>query len=322
MDKVVITDYTFDEINIEKDILESLGCEVVAQKTHTGEDDMIGLVRDADFVINQFAPITARVIDSMTRCRVISRYGIGFDSVDVDAAAARSIPVCNIPDFCVDEVADHTIALILCLTRQIEQLHQQCRDGNWFARDRVPRMNCLREMTVGLVGFGRIGMAVVDRLHGFKCRIIAHDPVVDDSLINQQGCNAVPLDQLLQESDIVSLHCPSTSQNQHMINEDTLSRMKEGVLFINVSRGSLVQTEDLIYALQQGHIGGAALDTTDPEPPPEDSPLWRLDNVIITPHKAGATPRSIRELQTRVTEPILRIRKGQPLKHVVNGVKS
>ncbi len=288
--KVAVTDYTFDALDTEKKILEPLGCEVVGQKIGKDPQQLIPLVKDADFVITQFAPVNADVIGAMQKCKVIVRYGIGVDNVDLRAAAAKGIPVCNVPDYCIDEVADYALAMILDLTRKITANANKIRSGTWGCAVPLEAFFTLKDMTVGVVGFGRIGREVAARLKAFKCKVLVYDPPVDAAVIAAAGCTAVSLDELIRTSDLVTLHCPSNEQTHQMINAQSISRMKRGVMLVNTSRGTLVKTDDLTAALQSGQISAAALDVADPEPLPAGHPLVKMDNVILTAHLCLGEP--------------------------------
>ena len=319
MSKVAITDYTFEDLTVEKGILEAAGCEVIAQQCKSPQE-LIRLVADTDYVITQFAPITSSVIDAMERCKVIVRYGIGVDNVDLDAAAAREIPVCNVPDYCINEVADHTLSLILALNRQLVWICHHVRNGFWKFSVPFEQMRVLTEMVVGIVGYGRIGRAVAERLKAFKCDILVFDPGVAASRISASGCTPVTLDELLQTSDLITLHCPSTDQTRYMINEESLQRVKKGVLLVNASRGNLIKTDDLIAALRSGQVSAVALDVTDPEPINTDNPLLKMENVIITNHIASASVSAIEKLRTGVANTVVRAIRGERLPNVVNNV--
>ncbi|MDD5729061.1 MAG: C-terminal binding protein [Victivallales bacterium] len=320
--KAAVTDYGFDNLDIEKSILEPLGCQLIAQKTAGNQAQLGNLVKDADAVITQFAPVTAAVIDAMKKCRIIVRYGIGVDNVDLKAAAAKNIPVCNIPDFCTDEVADHTLTFILAMVRQLMPCVNTVKAGHWNLPSRThAAIRSLKGATVGIVAFGRIGREVAQRLQPFKCRIIVFDPVLSQEKIRTAGCEPVNLETLYAQSDIITLHCPSTEQTRYMINAETLAQMKPGVILVNASRGTLVKTPDLITALQQGQVAAAALDVTDPEPIDSDSPLVKMDNVIITSHIAATSPQAAVKLQREAALAVARMVKGEPLINVVNGVK-
>jgi len=318
--KVAITDYTFASLEIEEGILRAAGSEVVNGQCKTAES-LIPLVADADAVITQFAPVTAEVIEAMRRARVIVRYGIGVDNVDVDAARDKGIPVCNVPDYCIDEVADHAMAFILATTRQVVINSAKVREGKWGLATSLDRMLALRNLTVGVVGFGRIGREVASRLHPFKCGVLVHDPVVSSAEIERSGCTSVDLARLFAESNVVTLHCPSTAQTRGMINRETLGRMKPGVILINVARGDLVDSTALTEALREGHVAGAALDVFAPEPIPPDHPILRMDNVIVASHIASTSVPAVRKLRETVASLALQALRGEPLSNVVNRVR-
>jgi D-3-phosphoglycerate dehydrogenase / 2-oxoglutarate reductase len=320
--KVAITDYTFDSLDLETSILQDQGLQVVSQKTGKDSQALIALVRDADYVITQFAPVDAAVIDAMQKCRVIVRYGIGVDNVDLKAAAAKGIPVCNVPDYCTDEVADHTLAMILDLTRKITANANRVRSGGWGLTVPMQAMYTLREMTVGVAGFGRIGREVANRLRPFKCKILVYDPGVEISAIQTAGFAAASFAEFLAQSDLITLHCPSNELTQYMINAENIARMKDGVLLVNSSRGTLIKTDDLIEALKSGKIAAAALDVTDPEPITPGHPLREMDNVVITSHIASVSPPAVKKLRCDAAHAVLRSFHGQKLPNVVNGVTS
>jgi D-3-phosphoglycerate dehydrogenase len=320
MPTVAITDYSFDNLDTEKAILEPLGCTVVSNKSGKDVPQLIALVRDADYVITQFAPVNAEVIGAMQKCRLIVRYGIGVDNVDLAAAAARRIPVCNVPDFCTDEVADHTLAFILEMTRRVAENALMVRSGKWTLGVPLAEMRTLRDMTVGLVAFGRIGREVARRLLPFKCRVLVFDPAVKPAEVKKAGCTPVSFDELLAQSDLLSLHCPSTEKTRQMINAQSLARMKKGAILVNASRGTLVRTDDLVEALKSGAIAAAAMDVTDPEPIPAGHPLVSMPNVLINSHVASASAAAVRKLRTDAAGTVALAVKGTKPPNVVNGV--
>ncbi|MSR56938.1 MAG: C-terminal binding protein [Planctomycetaceae bacterium] len=317
--KVVVTDYTFASLEIERSILEPLGLTLVAGQCKTPAQ-LIDLVHDADFVITQFAPVNAAVIAAMQRAQIIVRYGIGVDNVDLAAARERGIPVCNVPEFCIDEVADHTLAFILALTRQVVSHCNHVRGGQWGLAVPISSFRTLRDQTVGVVGFGRIGRAVAGRLLAFKSRVLVSDPVVSADDVRATGCTPVGLPLLLAESDVVTLHCPSTPATRKLINADALTQMKTGSLLVNLSRGDVVDTAALVAALQSGRLGGAALDVCDPEPIPADSPLLKMGNVVVAPHVASVSEKAVRNLRETAAELVARRFRGETLGSIVNGV--
>jgi D-3-phosphoglycerate dehydrogenase len=319
-----VTDFGLDDIDIEKAILQPLGCEVVGPlraPDSKDEQKLIDLVKDADFVITQFSPVTAAVVQAMQKSKIIVRYGIGVDNVDLKVAAQKNIPVCNVPDYCIDEVADSALAMILDLVRKISAHAFLIRSGKWALAVPLNQLFVLNEMTVGIVGFGRIGRAVAARLKPFRCKVVVFDPVVDAATIKAGGCTPVSFDELLRTSDLVTLHCPSNDKTKQMMNAGIFAKMKKGAMLVNTSRGTLVKTDDLVAALQSGQISAVALDVTDPEPINMDNPLVKMDNVIINPHIASASPGAVTKLRTSVANIVAMAVKGQKLPNIVNGVK-
>jgi D-3-phosphoglycerate dehydrogenase len=316
---VAITDCSFPTLEIEQQILAPLGCRILAGQCRTSEE-VANLIESADAVICQFAPIDRAAIAAAAKAKVIVRYGIGVDNVDLEAARSRSIPVCNVPDYCIDEVADHTLAFILALTRQVVANCQHIRTGQWGLATPLAHMLALAELCVGVVGFGRIGRAVTQRLGPFRCRRLVHDPAIPAAQIEQAGCRAVSLEELLETSDIVTLHCPSTQATRGIINGDAFKRMRPGALLVNLARGDLVETAELTKALESGRLAGCALDVCNPEPIPADSPLRSMPNVIASAHVASASSRAVRQLRQAAAETVARALQNEPLQNIVNGV--
>jgi len=319
MRNVVVTDFTFPDLDIERAILASEGCGLISGQCKTLEK-LIPLVVDADAVITQFATVSREVIGAMRKARVIVRYGIGVDNVDLEAARERGIPVCNVPDYCIDEVADHTLAFILAAMRQVVPHTNGVRAGAWKLAVPLDAMRALRDQTVGVVGFGRIGREVVRRLAPFKCRILVHDPFAGKPDIESAGALPADLTQLWRESDVITLHCPSTPQTRGLIQRSSIAQMKRGVLLVNLARGDLVDPAALVEALEEGKIAGAALDVFSPEPIPPGHPILRLENVILAPHIASASVKAVRKLRETAAGIALRCLRGELLPNVVNGV--
>jgi D-3-phosphoglycerate dehydrogenase len=319
MFKVVVTDYTFASLDIEAGVLGPLDCEIVGVQCKV-PGQLLPRVSDADAVLTQFARIDAEVIAAMRKARVIVRYGIGVDNVDLEAACQRGIPVCNVPDYCIDEVADHTLAFLLAATRQVVANCMHVRRGGWSLAVPLAQMRTLRDLTVGIVGFGRMGRAVAARLAPFQCRRLVHDPQVAPDAVRQSGCEPVDLALLLTESNAVTLHCPSTPQTRRLINAESLRGMKPGTVLVNLARGDLVDTTALSAALQSGHLGAAALDVYDPEPIPPDSPLLQMENVVVSAHVASASVKAVTTLRETAAQIVALALRGEPLPNVVNGV--
>lgn len=317
--KVAITDWTFADLDLEKRILDSNQIELLGRQSKT-ESDLITLVSEADAVITQFAKINAQVIGTMKKVKVIVRYGIGVDNVDLAAARHHNIPVCNIPSYCIDEVADHTLAFILATTRQVVSNTNYLHAGKWGLSEPLAAMQTLKELTVGVVGFGRIGREVTSRLLAFKCRVLVFDPVVSAADIAKTGAEASSLEKLLAESDIVTPHCPSNEKTRRMFNHETFAKMKPGATFINVGRGDLVDSAALVGALQSGRLGKAALDVFDPEPIPAENPILKMPNVILAAHIASASLSAVKRLRETAANLAVLAIKRQPLPDIVNGV--
>jgi D-3-phosphoglycerate dehydrogenase len=316
---IVVTDYKFPDLALEQAAAEHAGCDLIGHHCES-EAELKAAVTDADAVITQFARLSAPVLAAMTRARAIVRYGIGVDNVDLDAARQHGIPVANIPDYCIDEVADHTLSFILAMTRQVVTHTADLRSGHWRLAVPVSGMKVLRDQTVGLVGFGRIGREVAARLLAFKCRVLVYDPMVPEAEIQRLGALSVPLTQLLAESDIVSLHCPSTPATRHIIGPAALAAMKPSALLVNVARGDLVDTHALLDALQSGHLGAAALDVFDPEPLPLEHALRTLPNVVIAPHIASVSVTAVQALRQGAIARAVAAVRGQLPDNVVNQI--
>lgn len=284
----------------------------------TSEDELIAACADADIVFGQCSvqQFSRRVLSSLRACRMIVSMGIGFENLDRDAATEAGILVANVPDFCLEEVADHTLALILACTRRVVALHGAAREGGGngalqrLRQHHWPRMSRLRGRTLGLIGFGAIARAVVPRAQGFGLDVIACDPYVDASTMALAGVRAVSQDELLATADIVSLHVPLTETNHHMLGAAAFARMKPGAIVINTGRGGLIDHAALSAALRDGIVAAAGLDVTEPEPLPPAHDLWQMEQVVITPHSAGISPQALSTLVHRPWEETLRLLDG------------
>lgn len=317
--KIVLTDHAFPDLATEEAIATAAGATLVSAQT---KDPALlaTAVADADAVITQFAPVNADVIAAMRRARVIVRYGIGVDNVDLAAAKSRGIPVCNVPDYCIDEVADHTLAFILALTRQVAPQSRLVHEGEWKIAAPPAAFRTLAGMTCGVVGFGRIGRGVVRRIVSFGGRVLVSDPVAKPEAVAALGAEAVPLPKLLAESDLVTLHCPSLPETKGMINAKTLAAAKPGLLLVNLSRGDLVEPDALVAALDSGHVAGAALDVFAPEPIPAGHPILGRANVVLAPHVASVSAAAVHRLRSTVATLAVTALAGGPLPSIVNGV--
>jgi D-3-phosphoglycerate dehydrogenase len=321
MKKVVVTDYDFEKLDVESEIVKQQGCELFAPRHKNNAAELIDLCADADAIITQYAPLTPEVIGKIKKAGAIVRYGIGVDNVDLAAAREHGIPVCNIPDYCIDEVADHTLALLLAVTRQVVSGTNYIRSGKWGLATPVSSMSTLSQLSVGIVGLGRIGRGVAHRLKAFGCKLAAFDPALDASDIRGLGCHPSTLEEVLEKSDIVTLHIPSSAQNRRLINAQRLAKFKKGAILVNVSRGTLIDTDDLVAALKSGQLLGAALDVSDPEPIPAGHPLRSLENVVFTSHVAACSPQAMYRLRSGVATLAALGANGKPVYNIVNGVE-
>ncbi len=313
--KVLITDAPWGDISIETTILKPRGVEVTLAPDGK-ESTLIGLAADVDAIATCWAKVTAGVMDAAPNCRHVSRMGIGLDNIDVPHATARQIVVTNIPDYCVTEVADHALALILACVRNVGFFHHRIKRGEYDLKA-GPAMHRLKGRTLGLIGFGKTAQAVYHRACGFDLQVIATSSSGNDY---GTGCRMVSLDQLLADSDIISLHAPLTADTKKLINSDSLARCRPGVVIVNTSRGGLIDEPALEAAIQSGRVAAAGLDVFDPEPPNVTQPLFANDRVVATPHAAFVSEESLIELRERVAHQILDVLEGRTPPHIVNGV--
>jgi D-3-phosphoglycerate dehydrogenase / 2-oxoglutarate reductase len=313
---IAITDYVFPSLDPERAVLEPLGVELRPQQCRS-DDEIIALARDAEAVLNCYAKMTARVIEKLKRCKIIARYGIGVDNVDLAAATKAKILVTNVPDYCIDEVSDHALALLLALARRLTAADGAVKAGGWdvVAHAGIRR---LRGQTLGLLGFGKIAKALASKVEPLGMKVLVYDPYLDPALIAQHGVEAVSLDRLLAEADTVSIHVPLSPETRNIVGKRELARMKPTAFLINTSRGGIVDEQVIAVALKEGRLGGAALDVLSVEPPPADHPLRQAPNVILTPHLAFYSRESVIELQTKAAEEVARALKGEPPRCPVN----
>src|SRR5438034_10698038 len=263
---VAVTDYVFPSLEPEQRVLAPLGAELRAKQCKSGEE-IIELTRGADAVLNCYAKLTARLISELKHCRIIARYGIGVDNVDLVAATRAKILVTNVPDYCVDEVSDHALALLLALARHVVAADGAVKAGAWdvVAHAGIRR---LRGQTLGLVGFGKIAVAVASKAKAFGLGVLAHDPYLDAGLIARHGAEAVSLDRLLAEADAISIHVPLSPETRNLIGQRELTRMKPTAVLINTSRGGIVDGPAAAAALEGNRLAGGAPDVSRPQSPP------------------------------------------------------
>ncbi len=308
--KVVVTDQVFPAVEVERALLAEIDAElVVADGTREGA---LAEARDADALLNTYLPIDADAVASLERCRVIARYGIGVDNVDLEAAASAGITVTNVPDYCVEEVATHTLAMLLALLRRIPDGDRLVRAGEWGVAGVRP-LHRLSELEIGIVGLGRIGRRVAELLRPTGCRLLGHDPFVERS----DELELVGVDELLERSHAVSLHLPLTPDTRGMMGAEQFARMRSDAVLVNTSRGPLVDLDAATTALRDGTIAAAALDVFEMEPVDVDR-VVDVPNLLMTPHVAYYSEEAIRESQTKAATQIIRVLSGQDPDYRVN----
>ena len=313
--KVVLTDYVWESLEVEKQTLAGLG-ELTALQTKTPAE-FLAQAADCDALLNTYAgPITAADMAKMPKCKIIARYGIGVDTIDLDAATAAGIIVTNNPTYCIEEVAEHTMALLLSAARKITFYDRQVRAGNWAVPPGKP-IQRLAGSTMGLVGFGNIARQVAIRAAAFGMKVLFADPFVKQGQFDAPGAKMELMD-MLKVSDFVSVHPPLTPQTRKSINDDAFAAMKPNAIIINCARGPVIDTEALVRALDARKIAGAALDTTDPEPLPNPHPLRNRENVIINPHAAWYSEQAMVGLQAGAPGEVRRVLSGEWPINVVN----
>ena len=313
--KVVLTDYVWESLEVEKKTLAGLA-ELVALQTKKPEE-FIAEAKDCDALLNTYAgPITADVMAQMPRCKIIARYGIGVDTIDLDAATQAGIIVTNNPTYCIEEVAEHTMALLLSAARKIAFYDRQVRAGKWAVPPGKPLYR-LSGSTLGLVGYGNIARQVAVRAAAFGMRVLFADPFIKAGQFDTPG-EKTELPAMLAAADYISLHPPLMPQTRKMINDDAFSRMKPNAILINCARGPIVDTEALVRALDAKKIAGCALDTIDPEPLPDPHPLRGRENVIINPHAAWYSEQAMVGLQAGAPGEVRRVLSGEWPINVVN----
>lgn len=310
MRKIVVTDSTFPTLEYEQAVALRHQGQFYAHQCRTNAE-VTEAVKGAAAVFVQFAPLQEEAIDGLAPGATIVRYGVGFDNVNVAVALARGHRVCYVPDYCTDEVADHTVALLLAGLRKIPQLDASVRQGQWKVVAISAPLKPFDLSTIGFVGLGRIGRAVLHRIRNFGFDVVVSDPMMTNEQAVALNVRRVPTDELLTSSDAVLLHVPSTSQTRGMINRQSISTMRDGALIVNCSRGDLIDENDLAAALTAGKVR-AALDVFGHEPLVETSPLRSAPNLILTPHAAWYSDRAIGRLQELASDEVDRGLSGKP----------
>lgn len=309
--------HEFPDLQTERKILAEIGVELIEIE----DRDPLLMAEQAGGGIAlfvQYTLIDEAFIERLERCRIILRYGIGFDNVDVRAAARKGIVVSNVPHYCGSEVAEHTMALMLAAARQLIPVHRGVVDGVWDYMRHRP-IGSLSGKVLGLIGCGHIARMVAKRACSFDMRVVGYDPFVPAKLAEEEGIELIEINKLWEISDFLSLHVPLLPETRHLINRNTLALMKDGIIIVNTARGALVHSEDARAGLQSGKIGAIGLDVLEEEPPGEGHPLLGMERAIVTPHCAYYSEQSLPRLQRMAAEEVCRVLRGDPPQSSVNG---
>jgi len=316
--KAIVTDHTFPSLELQRDIFRSSDFELrEAEPACRTEADLIDRCKDTSVLLVQWAPVTRKVLEALPKVKCVVRYGVGVDNIDLIAAKSLGVTVANVPDYCVEEVSNHALAMMCSLCRRIPQDHNQILSGGWGVGPFRP-IPAFSELIVGLVGFGAIARRVAEKAKVFGYQIIAFDPYVSHSVFIELEVERVDQMTLLNRSDVISLHCPLLPKTKHLINHQTIQLMKSGTILINTARGALVREPDLIAALTSSKIGGAGLDVFEVEPLPADSALRSLPNVLLTSHAASVSEMAVQSLQVKAATTACEFLKGnRPVRAIV-----
>jgi D-3-phosphoglycerate dehydrogenase len=314
--RVLITDYAWPNLDLERAILNEVGAEILIAPTGSAEE-IVALAADADAILTCWKQVPSAALDAATRCCIVSRYGIGLDNIPVAHATELGIVVTNVPDFCLDEVAEHTLALLMACARRIVPFVDHTRTGEW-SQTGARGMPRLSGQTLGLVGYGNIAQSVATRARALGLQIVAYTPRIAPDALAPWGRATNQLDELLAQSDYVSLHLPLNETTRGLIDADALAKMKPSAYLINTSRGAIIDEPALLDALDHGQIAGAAIDVMGSEPPPPDHPLLHHPRVIATPHVAFYSEAAIVDLATKAARHVAQALRGEVPDRVVN----
>ncbi len=314
--KVLITDCGWPSIEPERSVFAKIDAELIVPETGA-EDELIALAPQVDGILTNWLQTTTGVIKAAQACKVIARYGVGVDNIDVKTATALGIVVANVPAYCIDEVSDHAMALLLACARKIPILDRHVKKRNW-SRDVGPPMHRIRGQKLGIIGLGKIGKAVALKAKAFGLEVIVFDPYISQQTAQAHGVRQVDLPELLSQSDFITIHAPLTTETHGLLGEKEFRQMRPTTYVINVARGGIIDTVALHKALTEGWIAGAGLDVLPQEPPPSDDPLLELENIILTPHAAFLSEESLYDLQVTAATSVARVLTGQMPESVVN----
>ena len=311
--RIVISDYAWPNIDIEKDYFKSKSIDLYVS---SGKEDLIDKIKDADGLLFCFQDIDETVLRSAKNLKAAQRYGIGVDNINIKVATELGIVVSNIPDYCIDEVSDHALSMILAINRMIVPDSKMVKLGKWNDVKKSNRVFRLSDATLGVVGFGRIGRRLANKAKVLGLNVIAYDPYINEEVYD--GVKIVSFDQVISSSDILSLHVPLTEETNHLISYKELEKMKENAILINVSRGGLIDEKALSEYLKSGKVRGVGLDVMEDHNPSSTNPLFEYENVIVTPHTAFFSQESSEELQIRSCEQLYDVLNGKKPKFLIN----
>ena len=314
--KILITDYAWASVEPERQVLSEVNAELIVAETGD-EEELLTYAHKVDGILTCWKPVRELVISQATKCQIIARYGIGLDNIDVESATENGIIVTNVPAYCVDEVSDHAITLLLACARNITIYNNAVKTGTWN-QNIGQQMYRLRGKTIGVIGFGRIAKALIPKAIALGLKVIVYSPRTSYNIIDKYNANKVTYDELLKTSDFISIHAPLTSETKHLFSHEEFRVMKATAFLINTARGGIVDTFALTEALKNGEIAGAGLDVLETEPPASGDPLLHLDNVIFTPHAAFISEESILELEVTAATSVKQVLTGQLPDSIVN----
>ncbi len=314
--RVLVTDYAWESLEPERKILEAAGASLLVAESGD-EEELIRLVAEVEAILTCWKPVSGRVMEQASQCRIVSRYGIGLDNIDVARATELGILVTNVPTYCLEEVSDHAMALILACARRVVLYDRAIKAGNYDLQAFTPLYR-VKGKTLGITGFGKIGRTLYTKARGFGLHVLVFDPYLNEEAVQGYEVELVELDELLQRSDFISIHTPLSPETHHLFGRETFRQMKPSAFVINTSRGEVVDPDGLLQALEAGEIAGAALDVLAQEPPAPEDPLVCHPRTIITPHAAFCSQESLLELQETAASQVAHALTGKVVPFVVN----
>jgi len=313
---VLVTDYAWENLEPEREILSKVGVDLVIAPSGQ-EEKLIELASDVAGILTCWAKVTAKVVKAARQCKVIARYGIGVDNIAVKEATRAGIIVTNVPSYCVDEVSDHAMALLLSCARKISFYDRAIKKGHWDLQT-GNKMFRLRDKILGLIGFGKIARAMVPKAKAFGLHVIVFDPYISEKDAKEHGVVLTSFDKLLSSADFISVHVPLTKSTYKLLGEEAFRKMKNTAYVINTSRGAVIDIEALVRAVRENWIAGAGLDVLPQEPPDINDPLLSQENIVLTPHAAFCSVESLLDLQKTAANQVACVLRGKKPEYIVN----